>query len=319
MNTINHLLSIILLVGLTLAGPLNQVVWNEIQVDQMQGCIPKQQSCFTVQPAMGPYTDYTTVDVKLVEVTKEGVSCCYKYTSTHNYGNKDCTEKNPALSHWTLSHVCNDDKVLSSSTTVDGGGNEGAFGGDPNTCMNGLKFERGCEENESPCTYKVCIKWSNFEGTCCTSESWYNVKAGKTSAFGSLQVPTCHCPNDGNGGGGGETCDESQGGELCTSDAECNPTAGSDCMTCCKGTGKCHNRNELPALAEQALMSIKDINDNHVLPVDNNKGYYNILAGGVVLFILVNNIFICYWCVCKNGWNKMGYVNVNKQFNNDQV
>eukprot|EP01084_Bolivina_argentea_P047397 87329_1 len=46
--------------------------------------------------------------------------------------------------------------------------------------------------------------------------------------------------------------------------------------------------------------------------IDNHHSYFHpITISGFVLFLLINNVFVCYWCVCKDNYQKF-YQNINK-------
>eukprot|EP01083_Nonionella_stella_P145079 453919_1 len=91
----------------------------------------------------------------------------------------------------------------------------------------------------------------------------------------------------------GCVCDMNFDGAKCADDSQCP-----DCMKCCEGKGVCEPYGMSPA--KSVVNSVHDI----VSHSDNNykygyQMYGYILLVGVILFVLINNVFIGYWCVCK--------------------
>eukprot|EP01084_Bolivina_argentea_P232191 391391_1 len=93
---------------------------------------------------------------------------------------------------------------------------------------------------------------------------------------------------------GSAECDMSQIDKECNNNDECP-----ECMQCCDERGVC----EIPPAAKSVLNGINEMNsiyesDSTLATHGSNAFYGYILLVGAVLFILVNNIFIGYWCVC---------------------
>eukprot|EP01084_Bolivina_argentea_P053614 98426_1 len=83
----------------------------------------------------------------------------------------------------------------------------------------------------------------------------------------------------------------------CNDDAEC-PSF----MQCCPKKKVC----EVPPQNAQSIVNALNgmtgkVNGNDIAPVSDVAGYHYILLIGVILFILINNIFIGYWCLQKKG------------------
>eukprot|EP01084_Bolivina_argentea_P254588 428028_1 len=96
---------------------------------------------------------------------------------------------------------------------------------------------------------------------------------------------------------GSGNCDIQRLDDTCQDDLDCP-----NCMQCCPKRNVCEFP---PDTAESVLQSINQMDELHgVNGVGINgmyEGYKDILLVGVVLFVLINNLFICYWCVCKRG------------------
>eukprot|EP01084_Bolivina_argentea_P049336 90748_1 len=110
-------------------------------------------------------------------------------------------------------------------------------------------------------------------------------------------------------------------GTTCEIDNDCEGD-----LICCPATNTCHPADWSPSAAAKVeensnvvqLGNYKHhVNDiKHINKYDYNW-YYNIIIIGVILFVLINNAFICYWCVCKDGSKRL-YNNVKvEEFNED--
>eukprot|EP01084_Bolivina_argentea_P095730 172079_1 len=85
-----------------------------------------------------------------------------------------------------------------------------------------------------------------------------------------------------------DTCDSNMLGAVCDDDSECP-----DCMQCCRKRKVCE------MLPDRANSILDEMNELHVSANENFHYYQYIVFVGVILFILINNVFIGYWCVCK--------------------
>eukprot|EP01084_Bolivina_argentea_P254590 428030_1 len=96
-----------------------------------------------------------------------------------------------------------------------------------------------------------------------------------------------------------ETCDAGREGVICESDAHC-PC----CMQCCPERKVCEYP---PAAHESLLHSINEMNqetNQKPTPIYQQAIYGYILVIGIILFVLINNMFIGWWCVCKKSSNQ---------------
>eukprot|EP01083_Nonionella_stella_P261164 889557_1 len=104
---------------------------------------------------------------------------------------------------------------------------------------------------------------------------------------------------------GNGPCDSGMIGVSCNNDAGCP-----DCMQCCPRENKCEYPPEFAKTILSNKLQLPDIEVNpknigndpdYITPVaKNNYNYYGyIVLIGVIAFILINNVFIGYWCVTK--------------------
>eukprot|EP01084_Bolivina_argentea_P094896 170616_1 len=166
-------------------------VADQIMNDRDDSCNTKHRDCFEDPGPGGIDENYRSNDISFtgVSVSDNGNGCCYRYTSVFT-GNADCTGKRTSQSHWTLSYICPEETISGSIITG------GILGSDKSTCLEGIKFEHECNNNNSPCSYEICITWPNFNGKCCTENGWYLIKSGKTFSFGETEVPKCVCQSN---------------------------------------------------------------------------------------------------------------------------
>eukprot|EP00484_Ammonia_sp_Unknown_P023925 CAMPEP_0197037508 /NCGR_PEP_ID=MMETSP1384-20130603/14701_1 /TAXON_ID=29189 /ORGANISM="Ammonia sp." /LENGTH=364 /DNA_ID=CAMNT_0042467821 /DNA_START=128 /DNA_END=1222 /DNA_ORIENTATION=+ len=192
MNPLLALLSISLLSAVRHSIHLSEETVSLIESDSVDGCTANQAQC-----PIEDETNFSVSDVVFTEVQKEMVdgetACCYYY-ETVKTSRKDCNDKTPALSHWTLGYVCDDPEIVASSAVVRSSG-QGSLGDDSSTCYHGIKFDTECS---GTCSYSVCLKWPNWDpnGKCCTGTGWAIVKAGTAFSFTETTVPQCTCPTE---------------------------------------------------------------------------------------------------------------------------
>mmetsp|Transcript_6336 Transcript_6336/g.10454 ORF Transcript_6336/g.10454 Transcript_6336/m.10454 type:complete len:524 (+) Transcript_6336:98-1669(+) len=173
-------------------------VADEIAADTLGSCSTRIDNCMA-SAADGATTNYSpnTITFEGITVSEDGYSCCYNYKSVKT-DRLDCSGKSPAQSHWVLQSRFDDCTFKITSTTPD---NNVGFGSDKSTCMEGIKFDVGCEDSTNGCEYQVCLDFCNFGGgltadACCTKEGWALTKSGTTYDFTSIEVPSCVCESE---------------------------------------------------------------------------------------------------------------------------
>eukprot|EP01083_Nonionella_stella_P152859 490445_1 len=167
---------------------LSDILDDNLQ-SQLVGCPTDARNCLKDPGSTGDAnTNYRSNEIMLKDVKQgEDGECCYRYESYYT-NNPNCEGQITPQSQWTIATVCKDssvEKTIRSDT---------AWHEDNNCNKGGIAFDSVCDEgSESPCSYTLCIKYSNHNGKCCTKPSWYSVQSGNAVAFGEIQAPSCHC------------------------------------------------------------------------------------------------------------------------------